>query len=432
MTLYFTVFRVKWVQSGYRLKHLRERQATTRGFTSTRIATLPVGRYKDPGQKSLYLLVRGRVDGRLTKTWLHRIKLMGADTFLQLGHFPETSLEVARDEIRRQRELLSKGIDPRRAAPRRQPVRAPQTLSATTANDQHSVEFLVSEFTERYLRRERKRPQYAESILHRDVLRTWAGRDARTIEPHDVIALTDAIVERGAPVMANRTAALLDQLFLFGVQRQIVKASPVQLLYAPGGKEKPRQRAWSDDEIRAFLHDPLGCTRGRRLAHVVTVLLLTGARRGELAAARWSHVDFEAKTWTVPLENSKNGREHVKPLCSWALDEFKRLKKAAGASPWVLPGIDPAKPVEPLTLSRGPARCRERFAKAGIAAFTLHDLRRTMRTGLSRLGIAPHVGELCLGHSLGKMHSTYDTHTYLSEQRIALERWADHLERMRQ
>lgn len=402
--------------------------ATTKGFTATRIATLPAGRYKDPGQRSLYLLVRDRKDDKPSRTWLHRTKVKGGDTFLMVGHWPETSLEAARDTIRKQIELLSQGIDPKAAAPRRRAVRTPKTLSAAAVGSGHSVEFLAQEFMERFIKPTRKQPGYVQAILDKDVLPEWKGRDARTIKPGEVIKLLDKIVDRGKPVMANRTAAVLRQLFKFGIHRAIIEDTPVKLLVLPGGKEKPRQRALSDAELSAYLANPLACTRAPRLAHVINILLLTAVRRGELAAAKWSHIDFKAALWTLPPENTKTAREQIVPLSAWAMREFRQLKKAAGRSPWVLPSPDPARRMEPNLLTRGPMKCAERFAKQGIAAFTLHDLRRTCRTGLARLKVAPHIGELCLGHSLGKIAGTYDVHGYLEEKRAALNSWALHLE----
>ncbi len=79
-------------------------------------------------------------------------------------------------------------------------------------------------------------------MLNRDVLTEWKGRDARTIKPREVVELLDGIVKRGSAVMANRVAGLLSQMFRFGVHRALVDQSPVQLLYRPGGKEKPRER----------------------------------------------------------------------------------------------------------------------------------------------------------------------------------------------
>ena len=303
------------------------------------------------------------------------------------------------------------GIDPRRALPKRNAKTAPLPLSAAIASkDKHSIEFLVSEFIERHLRPTRKRPEYAERILHKEVLPEWKGRDARTIEPHEVIALLDRIVDRGARVMANRVAALLGQLFKFGIHRRIVNTSPVQLLYRPGGKEKPRERTLTDDELAALLRDPKAATRFERLTHAILILLLTGQRRGELALARCSDIDFEARTWTIPAENSKTGRGHVVPLSDWAVREFRALQGLAKKSAFVLPANGGKKPIDPKQLTRGVARCQARMQKLGIAPFTLHDLRRTCRTGLARLKVPPHIAERVLNHAQEKIPGTYDVH----------------------
>ena len=200
-----------------------------------------------------------------------------------------------------------------------------------------------------------------ERILARDVVPEWTGRDARTIKPREVVELLDKIVNRGSPVMANHVAGILSQLFRFGIHRAIFETTPVQLLYRPGGKEKPRDRVLSDDELRTFLKDPIAATRFERLSHVLTLLLLTGQRRGELILARWRDVDFSARTWSIPDENSKTGRGHVVPLSDWAIKEFQHFKAAAGRSPWVLPATDPAQPLEPKLLTRGVAKCLNRF-----------------------------------------------------------------------
>lgn len=68
--------------------------------------------------------------------------------------------------------------------------------------------------------------------------------------------------------------------------------------------------------------------------------------------------------------------------------------------------------------------------KHGLEHFTLHDLRRTARTHLARLGVSPHVAERCLNHKLPGINDTYDTHDYLSERRLALNGWADLLVRL--
>jgi integrase len=252
----------------------------------------------------------------------------------------------------------------------------------------------------------------------------------RTIRPREVVELLDKIVARGSRVMANRTAATLGQMFNYGIQRGLIEDTPVRLLMRPGGKERPRSRALTKEELRIFLANPLACTRQPRLAHVVELLLLTAARRGELTAAKWSQLDLVAGVWTIPPENSKTEKQHELPLSDRAVELFEKLKKRATGSVWVLSGADPKQHLEPRLLTRGLAKCLPRFRKAGIAAFTLHDLRRTCRTGLGTLGVKPHIAELVLNHAQGGIIGTYDVGSYQEEMRAALECWAAHLQEL--
>lgn len=397
-------------------------------MVATRLVTLPPGDHTDPATTGLQLRVREK-RGSASRAWLLRYRWRREWVRIVIGHHPPMSLVEARERVQELRKAMDEGIDPRRARPRRREAPVPLPLSADSIapGDKHSVEFLVSEFISRYVRPTRKRPEYAEAILNRDVLPRWRGRDARTIDPGEVVELLDGIVARGSRVMANRTAALLSQLFRFGIHRHIVKATPVQLLYRPGGKEKPRERVLTDQELRAFLVDPEDCTRYPKLAHAMLVLLHTGQRRGELAAARWSDVDFTARTWSIPDENAKAGRGHVVPLTNRAVGEFQGLKRLARGSRWVLPDSTGQKPMNPIRLSRGLARCLDRFKERGIKAFTLHDLRRTCRTGLSRLKIEPHIAERVLNHVQPGVAGVYDRFAYVDEKRAALEKWSDHL-----
>jgi integrase len=412
---------------------LHKRKRVAKRFTATQLASLPAGRYKDPAQEALYLLVRDKQDGSKSRTWLHRIKFRGGDTYLQVGHFPQTSLHEARTILQEQREQLAKGIDPRRAAPRRKPVASPMALSAAPVGGKHTVEFLAHEFMELHVKPNRKLPAYVERILTRDILpaAAWKGRDARTIKSREVIELLDGIVARGSRVMANRTAGILDQMFKFGLHRSIVEVNPVQLLYRPGGRESPRDRCLTDDELKALLADPKAATRFERLSHAIVIFLLTAVRRSELALARFADVDFSEKTWRIPDENSKTGKGHTVPLSDFAVREFEALQRLAKHSPWVLANDVNDGPIDPKLLTRGIARCQARMQKLGIAKFTLHDLRRTCRTGLAKLGVVPHIAERVLNHAQETIPGTYDTHDYLKEKRAALEQWATYLETLR-
>jgi integrase len=408
-------------------------------FTVTRIAKLPPGRYGDPGQQGLYLLVRSKRGGT-SRTWLHRVKHQGGDTFLAVGHFPETPLSEARTIVQGQREQIAKGIDPKHAAPRRRRVKPLPASSEAPTGSKHSIEFLAHEFMQGYIRPNRDDPAYVEQILKKDVLTEWAGRDARTIKPREIIELLDKIVTRGSPVMANRTADTLSQMFLYGVHRTIVESSPVQLLFNPGGKETSRERCLSDDELKILLRNPPNVPRFERLGHALMIYLLTGVRRSELALARWAEIDFEAKLWKVPAAHVKGRRGerrgHAVPLSPSAVREFQALQRLAkrGAR-YVLPNVEGDGPVDPKLITRNVARAQTRMKKIGIAEFTLHDLRRTLRTGLAKLKLAdgkpavlPHIAERVLNHKQDKIEAAYDRHDYVDEIREALDKWAAHLQ----
>jgi integrase len=416
---------------------VREKGIGQGRLVSTRVATLPDGTYTDPGQTGLQLRVRAKLDGKPSRTWLLRFKFKGEETRIVLGHYPETTLDAARGFARQAREHASQGIDPRRAGPRRRAVRSPLPLpmSEAPAGNKHSIEFLAHEFMEKYVRPGRDDPEYVNRILKKDVLTEWAGRDARSIKPREVIELLDGIVARGAPVMANRSGDIISQMFLYGVHRDIVESNPVQLLFKPGGKERSRERCLTQDELKILLNNPATVPRFERLWHLLLIYLLTGVRRSELALAHWTEIDYKAKTWDVPAAHVKGRRgerrAHTVPLSDWAVREFQALQSLAGRNRYVVPNDDGDGPIVPKLITRNVARAQKRIQKLGIAEFTLHDLRRTCRTGLARLKILPHIAERVVNHKQEKIEGTYDTHDYLDEKREALEKWAAHLEGLR-
>lgn len=395
-------------------------------FSATSVAALPAGEYTDPAVRGLQMRVLRGSNGKTSRTWMFRYKWRGAPRRIVIGHLETMGLAKARAEALKLRGAMDDGVDPKTAKPRRRPAQAARTVSASAA-DEHSVDHLISEFMERHIRPRRKRPEYAERLLRKDVLPEWTGRDARSVKPFEVVQLLDKILARGSPVVANRVAALLEQLFKFGIHRQIVTDTPVKLLFRPGGKEKARERVLTDTELSVFLSDPKACTRYERLSAVILVLLLTGQRRGELAAAQWSEIDLKARSWRIPAANSKTGEPAIVPLSPWAAEEFAALKREAESSKFVLPAKDPGKAIDAKLLTRGLAKCQERMKALKIEAFTLHDLRRTCRTGLARLKVPPHIAERVLNHAQEKIAGTYDLHEYLDEKRDALNKWARHL-----
>jgi integrase len=400
-------------------------------LTATRVQSLKPGRRQrdvsDPECRGLTL----RIEPNGSKTWLFRYKWRKQTVRLSLGAVSEhNSLRHARKAAGEHRGMIERGIDPRTArAPRRPAPSMP--LAAGRPSSPNSIEFLAHEFLERHVKPNRRHPAYVQRVLEHDVLPEWKGRDARTITPREVVELLDKIVARGSGVMANRTAGLIGQLFKFGIHRAVVDDSPVKLLYRPGGREKPRDRAFSDEELKAFLVNLDDACRYQKLPHVLRLLLLTLQRRGEIALAEWREFDFKARTWTIPDAHAKSGKGHVVPLSEWAIEELQKLKVMAAGSRYVLPNADKTAPADPKYITRSVARCLKRFKKHGVAAFTAHDLRRTGRTGLAKLGIKTDIGERVLNHARERIEATYDVHGYIDEKREALEKWAKYLAELR-
>jgi integrase len=387
-----------------------------------------------------------------SKAWLFRFKWEGIGTRICLGKFPAVGLAEARQLAVKNREWLDKGIDPRRAVDRlgggKREIRRPAPTSATPnaqpsdpndfatrlaatpkdsvptpdPSDTSSVLFVAYEYIERWFKAQGKNSKEASRMLRVDVLPKWYWRDARTITSREVIELLDIIVKRGAPVMANNLAQLLGHMFRFAIHRAIVVNSPVQLLYRPGGKPRRRKRVLSEDELRSFVTNlPTICRKGKR-AHVLMLLLLTMQRRGELAVAQWDEFDFARKRWTIPASHTKNRREHAVPLTDWAIAELKALKKHARGSRFVLPGKHLNRPANSKLITRGVQRLLPRFLAHEIEPFTPHDLRRTGRTTLGRLGVTPFIAERVINHSKDVLEETYDLWDYFDEKRDALER----------
>jgi integrase len=408
----------------------------------------------DPAVAGLVL----RVGPTGSKRWLFRYRWRGERPRIALGEFPQLGLAQARALALAHRGEIKRGIDPRKserpfvgstavptqtaiehlrgnthtpkaliAAPAPEPSRA---IGKPVLFDKTSFHFLAYEFVEYFVKPRRDVPKEVIRILVKDALPFWKERDARTITPREIIERLDAIVARGAPVMANRTAAILDQMFRFGVHRSIVADSPVKLLFAPGGKETPRDRVLSEEELQRFLQGlPIVCTAPVR-RHSLMVLLLTLVRRGSLAAAKWCEFDFNAKTWAIPAQHDKERRAHVVPLTDWAIEELLALKAHSNGSQYVLPKRSTGGEERPSSgelISRSVTRLREQFEVIGIAPFTPHDLRRTGRTLLSMLGTSEEIAERVLNHSRGEMVGTYDLFKFVPQNRAALERLSEWL-----
>lgn len=412
----------------------RVSQLTDAGLKAAVKAAIPRDIY-DPAFAGLQLRITPQA-----RTWYFRYRWQGKRVRATLGSYPAMPLAAARAAALVASEHRKRGIDPR-AAGLNAAAAGDAPASLDPAAPAHSIEALAKDFLKRS---KRKRVDEIKRFIMKDIVTPWAGRDARTLTRPDVIALLDRIVDRGAPVMANRVKDVLGQMFEHGMDRGLVDTNPVGRRYRPGDKEEARSRALTDAEIRTLILNLKPVFRSKPVRHAITLLLLTMQRRGELFSARWSDVDMKQARWTIPDSDArddqgnllplKSVKGHVVPLSEWAVEEFRALKELAGASPFVFPRAKGAPThSRPAVITLCMWRCRKSLAKLGIVEPVIpHDLRRTGRTGLARLKVKQDIAERCLNHKQDKIVGTYNTYDYFKEKRVALEKWSKHLRKVTQ
>jgi integrase len=255
--------------------------------------------------------------------------------------------------------------------------------------------------------------------MSKEIIPAWRGRRLSEISKSDIYELLDSIADRGAPILANRVLAWLKGLCNWAVGRGLINASPCTSIKSPAA-ETARDRVLSDAELRAVWQasDALGWP----YCGFVQLLILTGQRRNEVADLTWREIDLEAKTWTLPAVRAKNGVEHQIPLSDLAVEILR-----AGAR---LDGCDYVFSMNGRNPIRGYHLVKNRLdaMSPGGAPWVLHDARRTVATGLARLGVQMPVVEKLLNHVSGSFSGVagiYQRHDFANEKRAAMQTWAN-------
>jgi integrase len=376
----------------------------------------------------------------------------------KLGFYPTLSLKAARVKAAAWLALVKDGIDPADAAREKAEAAAEERRKKALQNKQ-----TFGAFVEEYITSRKNRRKEADAReIRRMLVPEWGSRSIHEITPRDVKALFPKLV-RQAPYDAKNAWLHASSIFKLAVFDELIAVSPLasvdRTLLFPEGTIKARERALKDHEVVAFWR---GTEKlGTPYAEFYKLLMLTGLRKNELAQARWAELDpalrkalrdaraaapvnkqtpkvnwstlpDEIKILRVPASRFKSDREHVVQLSHDALDIIATLPRGEcllstdGTRP--INGMSKAKKrldgfmlveLRKLAEERG-----EDPAQVKLEAWVNHDLRRTVRTNLSKLKVPFVVAEIVLGHKLGGLHATYDVHGYESEQREALEKWA--------
>jgi integrase len=371
--------------------------------------------YPDAGCPGLYLVVQPSG----TKSWAFRGLHDGKSIKKTLGRAGDggLSLAAARAAAAAYRHRLEQGRAPHLGVT---PVTA---VTGKTGRGDDKIETAAASFLELHAYR-KTRPSTAwatERVFNRIILPAWRGRTIASICKRDVIDLVESVAVSGRGYLANRTLGTLSKFFNWLVARDVLAFSPVTGIEKPH-KEEAREHTLSDAELRRLW---LACEGDGPFGQALRVLISTGARRNEVSQMRRSELDQDG-TWTLPRERSKNRRPHKVVLPSQARAIIAAMPLIADCD-----FVFTADGKRPLT---GWDKAKVRIsAKAGIAADTwrLHDLRRSAASGMQRLGISVPVIERALNHISGVFRGivgVYQQHDYADEVRIALQKWADHVQ----
>jgi integrase len=353
-------------------------------------------------------------------------------TWVLLGAYPVTTLAEARAKARETLTALAEGHDPASLAEGRR--EAERRRRATTFGA------VAEDFSSRLDRGQVPKargtgplrdPATLAAVIRRELIPVLGEKPIAEVSRLDVIKLIEAILDRGGdrpapgtrrrdggPYAARHALSAARRLFAWVVDRDLLTASPCERVKAAAthGAPEARTRVLTDEELRAVWR--AASKTPYPYGPLVKMLLLTGQRRDEVGGARWPEVDQQRALLTIGAERMKANVGHVVPLTPKVIEILEGLPRFA-AGDFVFSGQTGAKPFS------GFSKAKKRLDKEcpGIAPYTLHDLRRTVRTRLSGLGVTPVVAEQVLAHTQTGIHKVYDLHLYSDEMRAALLKW---------
>jgi integrase len=257
-------------------------------------------------------------------------------------------------------------------------------------------------------------------------------RPIDTVKRADIAALLHNITHEHGRSSAGRTRTFLSIMFSWAMREGMIESNPVTGTNNPAEGIPPRDRVLSDEE----LHIVLKSCPGETYPAIVWLLVLTGCRRVEITDLKWTELDLENGLLILPRERVKNRRAFTLPLPHKAIEILKAIPRGEDNGNLVFFERKLRKGRWGREGFTGLAHWKIKHDKQivihsgkELPHWTYHDLRRTVRTGLGKLGVRPDIAERCLNHVQGGIDArVYDKYRYLSEMKTALAMWADHVE----
>ena len=239
----------------------------------------------------------------------------------------------------------------------------------------------------------------------------------------DVAGLIRELIQKHGETSAARARSSLAAFFAWSMRQAMAKTNPVIGTENPIEGKEPRDRVLNDDEIRAIW----GNCGDDEFGKIIRLLFLTACRRDEIGALRWPEVDLAAGKLLLPRERTKNKRAHQLTLPATAVAILSSVRRRNSRDTLFGGGANGFNAWSYNTLALG-GRIAAAEGKA-LAPWRIHDIRRTVRTRLGKIGVLPHIAELVLNHAGHKsgIGGVYDHHDYESEITAALAKWEAHL-----
>jgi integrase len=380
----------------------------------------------------LYIRVRKISDGGGI-SFRYRFSFNGKQDWLTMK---SSDLVEARKERDNYKEMLKNGINPKLELVLEKERAHKQQLAEQEALAKQAARATVHDLFYRWHDTDlikRKDVKEVVRMFEKDVLPLIGHLFVEDVRKGHISLVTDKLLARGVNRMAKMIFSLMRQMFGFAVDRDIIEFNPTANLKKAkiGGKDVERDRFLTEDEIRALARQMPEAKFIVSTECAVWIVLATGCRIGELSKAKFAEIDFAAKTWTIPNENSKNGKAHVIYLSDFALKQFERITQVSRSEVWIFPNRDKSNHVSEKSLNKQmtdrqnekPFKSRTQQGQALVLSggrWTAHDLRRTCSTLMGKLNISGDVIEKCLNHTEeNKIKRIYQRHDLKEQQQHA-------------
>ena len=357
-----------------------------------------------------------------------RFKIAGVSNKIVLGKYPSLTLARARVYARKHRSTIDAGANPAIIKRDDKAKDAAKALADKTAS---TVIQLVDQFFTRKINGRCKTAHAMRLRVDKYLIPAIGKLKIADVQPIHISSMLNSIVDAGAPTTANDILGFSKQLFNQAIKNHTILHSPAAAFnYSDaGGIELPKKRFLTEYELIELFKAMSVADNFTRHHYLTTkLLLLIGCRKGELFKAKRSDFDLINAVWILSPENKKNMASTI-PLGNQALEiitELMLFKENEYLLPTYRTTMAKTGHVSDSYLNK-PIKEIVYPLMADVPPFTIHDLRRTMRTHLGKMGVDRFVAERCLNHKIAGMEGVYDAGDYLPERRVALNKWADFL-----